>query len=63
MIKRIIDQFLLVEEEEKKLLVEKFALKDFNLVGFFAVESFSCSGKKPQLKPKQQSFKRIFRYI
>ena len=34
--------------------MEKFALKDFNLVGFFAVESFSCSGKKPQLKPKQQ---------
>ena len=61
--KRIIDQFLLVEEEEKKLLVEKFALKDFNLVGFFAVESFSCSGKKPQLKPKQESFKRIFRHI
>ena len=58
-----IDQFLLVEEEEKKLLVEKFALKDFNLVGFFTVESFCCSGKKPRLKPKQQSLKRIFRYI
>ena len=52
-----------MEEEEKKLLVEKLALKDFNLVGLFAVESFSCSGKKPQLKPKQQSFKRIFRHI
>ena len=39
--------FFLVEEEEKKLLVKKFALKDFNLVGFFAVEIFSCSGKKP----------------
>ena len=63
MIKRIIVQFLLVEEEEKKLLVEKFALKDLNLVGFFVVESFSCSGKKPQLKPKQQSFKIIFRQI
>ena len=59
-----IDQFLLVEEEEKKLLVEKFALKGSgNLVGFFTVESFSCSGKKPQLKPKQQSLKSIFRYI
>jgi len=52
-----------VEKEEKKLLVEKFALNDFNLLGFFTVESFACSGKKPQLKPKQQSFERLFRYI
>ena len=39
--------FLLVEKEEKKLLAEHcFTLKDFNL-GFFKVERFSCSEKKP----------------
>ena len=37
MFKRI--SFLLVEKAEKKLLAEhRFALKDFNLVGFFTVE-------------------------
>ena len=45
--------FLLVEKEEKKLSAEHwFALKDFNLVGFFTVERLSCSEKKP----KRQSF-------
>ena len=51
--KRIIDQFSFDGKEEKKLLAEHwFALKDFNLVGFFTVERLSCSEKKP----KQQSF-------
>ena len=45
--------FLLVEKEEKKLLVEHwYALKHFNLVGFFTVERMSCSEKKP----KRQTF-------
>ena len=45
--------FLLVEKEEKKLSAEHwFALKDFNLVGFFTVERLSCSEKKP----KRQNF-------
>ena len=45
--------FLLVEKEEKQLLAEHwFAFKDFNLVGFFTVERFSFSEKKP----KRQSF-------
>ena len=33
--------FLLVEKEEKKLLVEKFALKDFSLVGFLYGGAFA----------------------
>ena len=32
-----------MEKEERQLLVEKFALKDSNLVGFFTVERLSCS--------------------
>lgn len=32
-----------MEKEERELLVEKFALKDFNLIGFFTVELLSCS--------------------
>ena len=35
--------FLSMEKEERQLLVEKFALKDSNLAGFFTVERFSCS--------------------
>ena len=46
--------FLLVEKEEKELLAgHLFALKDFNLVGFFTMERLSCSKKKPA---KRQSF-------
>ena len=45
--------FLLVEKEEKKLLVEHwYALKHFNLAGFFTVERMSFSEKKT----KRQSF-------
>ena len=32
-----------MEKEERELLVGKFALKDFNLIGFFTVELLSCS--------------------
>ena len=42
--KRIIDLFSFSgKKEERQLLVEKFALKDFNLIGFFTVELLSCS--------------------
>ena len=41
--KRIIDLFSFSGKRRKGALVEKFALKDFNLIGFFTVELLSCS--------------------
>ena len=39
------------EKRRKEAFLKKLALRDLNLVGFFTVERFSYSGKKPLLNP------------